>query len=147
MPELQSLGDVIAQSISSRRVRALPAVGFGVLSLSVAFVGVLATLSTLVAERRRDLAIRAALGASPGRLTWTIVRQMAALTALGLLLGLAFGVAAARALTSFLYGISPYDGVTFVGATVLIGAGAMLMTYLETVRARPGDLMVLLQHE
>ncbi len=52
--------DAIAQSIANRRVRALPAVGFGLLALAVAFVGMLATLSTLVAEQRRDLAIRSA---------------------------------------------------------------------------------------
>ena len=71
VPELQSLEDAMARSISARRVRALPAVGFG-LALAVALVGVLATMTTLVAERRRDLAIRAALGASPSRLARTM---------------------------------------------------------------------------
>jgi hypothetical protein len=57
MPELQSLDDVLSRSIANRRARALPAVGFGILALCVALVGMLATLSTLVAERRRELAI------------------------------------------------------------------------------------------
>ena len=81
VPELQSLEAAMARSISARRVRALPAVGFGLLALAVALVGVLATMTTLVAERRRDLAIRAALGASPSRLARTIVGQGLALTA------------------------------------------------------------------
>ena len=53
VPEVQTLENVLAQSIANRRVRAMPAVGFGVLALAVAFVGVLATLATLVEERRR----------------------------------------------------------------------------------------------
>ena len=105
--EIQTLTGALQQSIASRRVRALPPVGFGLLAVAVAFAGVLATLSTLIAERRRDLAIRAALGASSRHLTWTVVRQGLALTAAGLVLGVAFGSAAVRALASLVYGISP----------------------------------------
>jgi putative ABC transport system permease protein len=110
IPELQALQEVMAQSISNRRVRALPAVGFGVLALGVGIVGVLATLLTLVAERRRELAIRAALGASPARLTWTVVGQGLALTALGLTVGLGLGGAAARSL-SFLVRVMSFARV------------------------------------
>jgi putative ABC transport system permease protein len=147
VPELQSLEDAMAQSIANRRVRALPAVGFSLLALGVAFVGVLATLLMLVAERRRDLAIRAALGASPARLTWTVVGQGLALTALGLMLGLALGGAAARTLSSFVYGISPYDALTFGGTAVVIGVGATLMTYVAALRARSVDPLVVLKSE
>src|SRR5690606_6171577 len=55
MPELQTLEETVGESIANRRVRALPAVGFGVLALVVALVGVLATFLTFVAERKRDL--------------------------------------------------------------------------------------------
>jgi ABC-type antimicrobial peptide transport system permease subunit len=128
-------------------MRALPAVGFGVLALAVACVGLLATLSTLVAERRRDLAIRSALGASPGHLVWMIVGQGLALTALGLMIGIGLGTAVARGLSSLLYGIRPYDTKTFAGTALLIGVGAMLFTYLAAVRARGVDPIVVLRHE
>jgi putative ABC transport system permease protein len=147
MPELQSLEQAMAQSISNRRVRALPAIGFGLLSLAVAFVGVLATLSTLVAERRRDLAIRAALGASPARLTWSIVSQGLVLTAFGLVLGLGLGGVAARGLSSLVYGVSPYDALTFAGTAVVIGGGAAMMTYAAARRARAVDPLVVLKYE
>ena len=145
IPELQSLEQAMARSISNRRVRALPAIGFGLLSLSVAFVGVLATLSTVVAERRRDLAIRWALGASPARLTWSIVGHGLALTALGLVLGLGLGGAAARGLSSLVYGVSPYDVLTFAGTAVVIGGGAALMTYAAALRATSVDPLVVLK--
>ena len=147
LPELQSVEDTLTQSIANRRVRALPAVGFGLLALGVALVGVLATLSTLVAERRRDLAIRAALGASAARLAWTIVGKGLALTSLGLLFGLALGGAAARGLSSLVYGVSPYDALTFTGAVVLIGGGAVLMTCAAAVRARSVDPLTVLKSE
>lgn len=84
-----ALENAVAQSIANRRVRALPAIGFGLLALAAALVGLLATLLTLVAERRRDLAIRSALGASPRRLVLAVVAQGLTLTALGLAIGLA----------------------------------------------------------
>jgi predicted permease len=147
VPELQSLDDAMAQSISNRRVRALPAVGFGLLSLGVAFAGVLATLSTLVTERRRDLAIRSAVGASPSQLTWTIVGHGLALTTAGLAVGIGLGGAAARGLSSLLYGISPYDATTFGGTALVIGAGTMLMTYVAALRTRAVDPLIVLKHE
>ena len=107
VPEVQTLENVLAQSIANRRVRAMPAVGFGVLALAVAFVGVLATLATLVAERRRDLAIRAVLGASPARLTWTILGRGLVLTACGVATGLGLSGRRRAALSSLLYGVGP----------------------------------------
>ena len=137
----------MAQSIANRRVRALPAIGFGVLALAVALVGVLATLMTLVAERRRDLAIRSALGASSGRLVWTIVGQGLALSALGLTIGLGIGSAAARALSSLLYRVNPYNAMTLAGTALVIGGGAVLTTYLAALRVRGVDPLVILRSE
>jgi putative ABC transport system permease protein len=147
VPELQSLNDVLSRSIANRRVRALPAVGFGLLALCVAFVGVLATLSTLVAERRRDLAIRAALGASPRGLAWTVVGPGLMLTMLGLATGLGLGAVVARLISSLIYGVSAYDALTFAGTAVAIGGGATLMTYAAATRARRVDPLVLLKSE
>jgi predicted permease len=147
IPEVQTVEQVMAQSIANRRVRAMPAVGFGVLSLCVAFIGVLATLSTLVAERRRDLAIRAALGASPNRLTRGIMGQGLVLIVLGLGAGLGLAGAAARGLSSFFYGVSPYDATTFVGTALLVGGGALLLTYAAALGARSADPIVALRAE
>jgi predicted permease len=145
--EVLSLEQVRADSIGNRRMRALPAVGFAVLALAVACVGVLATLATLVAERRRDLAIRSALGASPTHLVRMIVGQGLVLTAVGLGAGMAAGLAGAQGLSSLLYGISPYDTATFLGTALLIGAGATLMAYIAALRVRSIDPIVMLRHE
>ena len=147
VPELQSLEDAMAQSIANRRVRALPAIGFGVLALATAFVGVLATLMTVVAERRRDLAIQSALGASGGHLVWTIVGQGLSLTAVGLVIGLSIASAAARALSPLLHGVSPFDALTFVGTTIVVGGGAALVTYAAALRAMSVNPLLVLKSE
>lgn len=116
-------------------------------ALAVAFVGVLATSLAVVAERRRDLAIRAALGASQGQLVWTIVGKGLLLTAVGLVLGVGLGAATARSLASFVYDVGPYDAVTFIGTIVIIGGGATGMTYAAGLYAQTVDPLVILKHE
>jgi len=147
VPELQSLEDAMARSISARRVRALPAIGFGLLALAVALVGLLATMTTLVAERRRDLAIRAALGASPSRLAGAIVGHGLALTAVGVALGLSLGGAAARGLASLIYGVSPYDTATFAGTAAAVIGSAAIITYAAALRARSVDPLTVLKQD
>jgi hypothetical protein len=147
LPELQSLESAMAQSIATRRVRALPAVGFGVLAVVLALVGVLAMMSTFVAERRRELAIQSALGASPARLVGAVAGQGLELTAAGLVVGVGLGAAAAKSLSSLLYGVGPYDVATFAGTALLIGAGATVTAYLAAARAGSIDPLVALKSD
>ncbi len=121
-------------------MRAIPAAAFALLALAVAGVGIMATLSTLVAERRRDLAIRSALGASRERLLWTIGRQGLTLTAIGVAAGLGAGALAAHGLSSLLYGVRQYDPLTFGATAVIVTMTSMLLTTicaLGTVRIDP----------
>ena len=147
LPELLPIEEIQAQSIAGRRMRAIPAAAFALLALAVAGIGVMATLSTLVAERRRDLAIRAALGASRKRLLWAIGRQGLALTALGVAAGLAAGAISARALSSFLYGVRPHDTVTFAGTAAVVTTISILMTAVGAFRTLGIDPIALLRQE
>lgn len=134
--EVQSLEDALSQSIADRRFRALPAVLFGSLALAVALVGLVASLSMLIAERRRDLAIRLAVGARPSTLVRAVIRQGMVLTAVGVACGLGIAIAAARGLSAFLYQVSPYDAVSFVGAACVIAASAILVSCGAALRTR-----------
>lgn len=135
VPELLALDDITSQSIAGRRIRAIPASAFALLALAVAAVGVMATLSTLVAERRRDLAICSALGASSARLMWTIASDGLALTAGGVVAGLAGGLIVAHGLSSLLYGVTPSDPITFAATGALVVVASMLMTAAGASRA------------
>jgi putative ABC transport system permease protein len=147
VPDVQTLGDVVARSIATRRARVLPAFGFGGLALAVALAGVLATLTTLVAERRRELAIRSAIGASPGRLVRTIMGQGLVLIASGLLLGLGAAAIAARGLSSLLHGVAPFDPSTYAGTALFIGVVATTVTWLAARRVRDVAPMAVLREE
>ena len=87
LPEVQTLADHVAGSIAERRLRVLPAAGFAALALAVAMVGLFGALARAVAERRHELAIRAAVGASPARLVRLVLRSALAVTGAGLAAG------------------------------------------------------------
>jgi predicted permease len=145
--ELESLDAAVATSVANRRVRAVPAVAFGLLATAVALSGLLATLLMLVAERRRDLAVRSAIGATPTQLMWTVANVGLPLAGAGLLIGLGLGGVAARSLSSLLYRVSPYDPVTFAGAAALIAGGAILTSFFAALRARRVDHLAVLRYE
>lgn len=145
--ELESLDAAVTRSIANRRVRAVPAVAFGLLATAVALSGLLATLLMLVAERRRDLAVRSAIGATPTQLMWTVASVGLPLAGAGLLVGLGLGGIAARTLSSLLYRVSPYDPATFAGTAALIAGGAVLTTLFAALRARRTDQLAVLRYE
>ncbi len=70
-----------------------------------------------------------------------------ALTVVGIVLGLGLGRAAAQGLATLLYRVSPFDMMTFAGAALVMGVGAMLTTYLAALRARSVDPLVVLRDE
>jgi hypothetical protein len=147
VPEVRSLDDEILRSIADRRLRVLPAASFAILALAVALVGLSAVSSRAVAERRRELAIRGALGATPGGNLRMIVGEGAQWTALGVVIGLAAAGAVGRMLATLLYGVSPHDPATFAAVAVLVAAAAVGTCYLAARRALQQDLLELLHAE
>ncbi len=83
VPDIRSLDDEILTSIADRRLRLIPAISFAVLALTVALLGLSAAMTRAVAERRRELAIRGALGASPTRTLRMILTEGAIVTVAG----------------------------------------------------------------
>jgi putative ABC transport system permease protein len=145
--DMRPLEDVLAGSIAERRLRVMPAILFGVLALALALVGVMGTLARAVAERRQELAIRAALGASSRELMAIILTRGAALTGGGLTLGLAAAIATGHGLAPLLYGVPPSDPPTFALVVMLVGIGAMVASYLPARRAAHVDPIAHLRAE
>ena len=147
VPEVRSLADHVAGSIAERRLRAVPAAGFAALALAVAMVGLFGTLARAVVERRQELAIRAAVGASPGRLVRLVLRSAVAVTGLGLAVGLPAAVATGRGLASLLYGVRPYDPATLAAVAVAVVLTALAASTIPARRAARLDPMVVLRAE
>lgn len=147
VPEIRPLEDVLSGSIANRRLRMFPALGFGVLATLVALMGLLATLSRAVAERRQELAIRAAVGASPRQLVWVILSKGLLLTGVGVITGLGTARAVGQNLSHLLFRVSPYDPFTFGSVALIVSAGSAVAVYLAARRAASADPIAALRYE
>ena len=105
------------------------------LALALTAIGTYAVIAYAVATRTREIGIRMALGARPGELLRLLLGSGLKLTAAGLAAGLVGAFAAARAMTSMLFGVAPHDPWTFAAIATLIASVAGLATYLPARRA------------
>jgi putative ABC transport system permease protein len=104
-------------------------------------------MSYTVGERRREIGVRVAMGARPGEVQALVVRQGMSVAAIGVTLGLAGSLAAARLLRRLLFGIGPADLPAFAAAVALLSAVAVLACYVPARRAARVDPMVALRYE
>ena len=88
-----------------------------------------------MAQRTREIGVRSALGAQAGDIVALVLRQALWIVAGGVLVGLAVAVAGVRLLSAFLYGISPYDPLTFGAVPLVILVGAVVACLVPAFRA------------
>jgi predicted permease len=112
---------------------------FAISALLLASVGIYGTLSLRVTLRRRELAIRRALGASAGSLVATVGAQTACISAVGAIVGIAGAVAIARVMASLLYHVTALDPVVYVAATGLLLLAICIAAALPTARTLRTD--------
>jgi ABC-type antimicrobial peptide transport system permease subunit len=98
-------------------------------------VGVHSVLAYAVAARRRELAIRMALGAAPRTLAWSVARQTTAMLAPGVAVGVVAAVLAAPALRALLYEVTPTDPIVFAVTMLGVTAVALGSAYVPARRA------------
>jgi ABC-type antimicrobial peptide transport system permease subunit len=120
---------------------------FGGTGVMLAVVGLYGVISYSVTRRRREISIRMALGAQMGAVQRMIVRQGMMLTLIAVMLGLPAALAVAKFSTSILYGVHPYDQVTFVAMPLFLAAVALLACWIPARRAARVDPMIALRCE
>jgi predicted permease len=130
-----------------KRFQAALIVGFGLLALALASLGLYGALSYNVARRTQEIGVRMALGARTGDVLRLVVGQGIRLIAIGLALGLAGAFAAARVLKSLLYGVSATDPLTFIVIPSLLTLVALLACWIPARRATKVDPMITLRCE
>jgi predicted permease len=119
----------------------------GATALFLATLGIYAVKSHTVASRTSEIGIRMALGATHGRIVGMVLREGLPLTMVGLIVGLALGLAVAKVGARLLYGISPIDPVSIAVTVALLGAASLLAGYFPARRAAKVDPMVALRYE
>jgi predicted permease len=133
--EVHTLAEEVDSSAASERLTATLATLFGLLAATLAAVGIYGLLSYGVAQRRREIGIRMALGARPGDIGELIGRQALAMAAMGVAAGLAAAWQVAPLVRSLLYGVSPTDGISLAAAAVIVLLVSTLATAIPAGRA------------
>ena len=133
--EIHTLAEEVDASAASERLTALLASLFGMLAAVLAALGIYGLLSYGVAQRRREIGIRMAVGASPGAIGRMISQQALALVATGIIVGIAAAWLAAPAVRSLLYGVAPTDEVSLLGAATFVFLLSVLATAVPVLRA------------
>jgi putative ABC transport system permease protein len=137
----------LSQSIAPQRFVALLLSLFAILALVQALIGIYGVLSYAVSQRRQELGIRMALGAHPGNILSLVLRRGMKLTLIGVALGLMGAVASTRLLRDMLFGIKPFDPLTFAAVTLLLICISLVACFLPARRATKVDPMNVLRGE
>ena len=144
---VNTIGQVLDAILWAPRMGASLLAIFGLLALLLAAIGIHGVMSYSVAQRTQEIGIRMALGAQAKDVLQLVLGHAFVILLSGGLLGLAGGLVVSRVLASLLHGVGSADPLSFAGTTMVLGAAALLASYLPARRALRVDPVVALRCE
>lgn len=142
-----SMDERLSNSLSRRRFSVMLLVAFGAVAVTLAAIGLYGVLAFIVAQRRREIGVRMALGATGRDVITDVMGQGLRLAGFGVLAGLVLSVAATRLLRTLLYATSPTDLATFASVATLLIVIAAAASALPAFRASQVDPLIALRDE
>jgi predicted permease len=143
----ETLDEVLSSSLSVRRFSMEMVAFFAATALLLAGLGIYGTISYVVNEQRREIAIRLALGAQRGNILNMVLRRGLGLAATGAGLGVAGALIVSHLMAGLLFGVSPTDPPTFAGVTLILTTVALAASYIPALRAMRLDPITTLHSE
>ena len=134
LASVQTMQEIYSKSLARTSFTLVMLAIAGVMALALSLIGIYGVISYAVSQRTREIGIRMALGAQRGPLRWMFVRSALALTALGVVIGLAAAASLAQLMRSLLFGVSPIDPLTFAAVPLVLAAAAVLASLLPACR-------------
>ncbi len=147
LTNVQTMEEAVFGSMARPRFLTMLLGVFGSLALALAAVGTYGVMSYFVAERRREMGIRMALGAEAGGVLMLVLRQSLKIAVVGLVVGVGAAFGLSRFVESWLYGVSAFDTVTFVAVPAILATVAVAACLVPAIRATRVDPIVVLKAE
>ncbi|HKW63517.1 MAG TPA: ABC transporter permease [Candidatus Acidoferrum sp.] len=144
---LRTMQTVVDRAVSPRRFVVILLGGFAAFALILASLGIYAVISYSVSQRKNEIGIRMALGASPGTVRQLILGETMRLAGIGAAIGLLGALLATRLAQSLLFGVTATDPATFAGMIAVLAGVALLAGYLPALRASRIEPVTLLRSE
>lgn len=144
---IRSMADVLEQSTSRQRFNMLLMTVFACSALLLAAIGIYGLMAYSVEQRTAEIGIRLALGAGASRVRTMIVVQGMGLAIVGVIIGVSLAFSLTRFISSFLFGIKPWDPVTFIAVPVVLSAVALLAVWFPARRASRVDPVNALRYQ
>jgi predicted permease len=145
--EVRTMREVISDSTARRRFQTMVLTIFSAMAFALALVGLYGLITYLVRERRPEMGVRIALGATRGHVMRRVVRQGLQLVSLGLFVGMVMALGLTRLLASSLYGVTALDPVTFIAVPALLLLTTIAACLIPARRAANVDPMITLRYE
>jgi len=147
MFSVQTMGEIIADSLAARRVSMLVLCAFAALALGLASMGIYGVISFLVGQRTHEIGIRIALGAKQSDVLRQILGESMKMTVIGIFIGLLAALGLTRLMANLLFGVSATDPLTFAGVGIILTIVALAACFVPARRAMRVDPIVALRYE
>jgi ABC-type antimicrobial peptide transport system permease subunit len=145
--EMRIVKESVSNGLVRERLMAALSGAFGALAGLLAAIGLYGVLSYTVTRRANEIGIRLAMGASRQTVLRMVIAEAGWLVGIGLVLGTALGLGAAKAAGSLLFGLKPTDPVTIGAAALLLATIGFVASFLPARRASRVDPMNVLRQE
>jgi putative ABC transport system permease protein len=142
---VETLDEIQARSMAQTSFTMVMLAIAASVALALGIVGIYGVIAYVATQRTRETGIRLALGAQVGDVRRMFLRHGLALTAIGIGLGVVVAVGLTRVMSALLFGVAAVDPMTYVGMSAVLGAVALLATYLPAYRASRVDPVIALR--
>ena len=147
LEEIRTMDEIVDRSLVNDRFMTTLYASFAAVALVLAAIGIYGVMAFVVAQRRHEIGLRIAFGASQDRVLGLVLKEGLTLAASGLGLGLIGAFFVGRALSSLLYGVSSMDSIALCAVAITLFAAAFFACYIPPRRAAKVDPMVALRYE
>ncbi|MGB6484979.1 MAG: ABC transporter permease [Candidatus Acidiferrales bacterium] len=145
--DLKTQTEETSAALSQERLFARLTSVFGLVALVLAMIGLYGTMAYSVTRKTHEIGIRMALGAKPADVLRMVIRQGITLTLIGVAIGIIVALGVTRLISSMIFGVTPYDPITFITVAITLIAVAFLACYIPARRAMRVDPIVALRYE